>query len=266
MRIPLLAGRTFDARDDASSPHVTVVNRSLAERLWPGQSPLGKRLKVGGPASRNPWLTVVGVVGNHAVSPVGRGAPPYLFTALLQRPSRDIELRVRTAGDPMTLAAPVRAEVKALDPDLPVTDLTTTERALSEWITAPRFITLFMMGFAAFALALAALGVYGLVAYSVGRRTHEIGIRMALGADYRAVVRLLIAGAVRLAGVGLALGLVAAFVVTRVISAQMVHVRTADPALVAAAAMLLFTVVLAASYLPARRARRVDPLTVLRSE
>jgi putative ABC transport system permease protein len=275
MRIPIVRGRAVGEADRFDAPGVVVVNEWLAERHWPHENPVGKRLTFDDP-SRNPtWLTVVGVArnavrGEWAAPPEEELFVPFLQTrAYLERASTGfayLTLAVRASGDPAALASPIRRVVASLDRGAPVSQVQTMDEVVAAATAAPRFHLLLLGAFAGLALLLAALGIYGVMSYTVSRRTNEIGIRMALGAR-PADVRWLIVGqgmAVVLAGA--AAGLVGALALTRLMSSLLYGVGASDPATFLAVSLVLGAVALAASYLPARRATRIDPLAALRCE
>jgi putative ABC transport system permease protein len=264
MRIPLLRGRGFDKRDVADSPLVVLVNESMAQQFWPGEDPIGKRLKVGD--IKAPWRTVVGVVGD--VLHRGLDAPHTLQTYLPNTQFTDsfVILAVRTPNDPASLAAAVRSEIAALDPQVPVSDVATMDEVVSASVANQRFGALLFLLFGVIALALTAVGIYGVISYGVAQRTHEIGIRLALGATRRELLRLIVGEAMKPALLGAAVGLVAAFGLTRLLARLLYNVKPTDPPTFAAVLMLLVCVAWLASYIPARRAARVDPMIALRYE
>jgi len=266
--IPLLEGRYFTERDVAGAPAVTIINKALARRYWPGESPLGKRIEV---ASNKQWLSVVGVVGDVKRQGLEAETEPGYFTPHLQPPAgRHLHsgwnLVVRTASDPMSLAAAVQREVWAVDKDQPVTNIQTLEQVISDSIAPLRFRTLLLGLFAVVALVLATVGIYGVMAYAVMQRTHEIGIRMALGAQLRDVLKLVIGQGMRLALIGIALGLLAASALTRLVKSLLFGVSATDPVTFVIVATLLAGMALLACWLPARRATKVDPMIALRCE
>jgi len=266
--IPLLEGRYFTERDVAGAPAVTIINKALARRYWPGESPLGKRIEV---ASNKQWLSVVGVVGDVKRQGLEAETEPGYFTPHLQPPAgRHLHsgwnLVVRTASDPMSLAAAVQREVWAVDKDQPVTNIQTLEQVISDSIAPLRFRTLLLGLFAVVALVLATVGIYGVMAYAVTQRTHEIGIRMALGAQQRDVLKLVIGQGMRLALIGIALGLLAASALTRLVKSLLFGVSATDPVTFVIVATLLAGAALLACWLPARRATKVDPMIALRCE
>jgi putative ABC transport system permease protein len=273
MGIPLVKGRYFDARDATDSPPVVIVSEALARKYWPGEDPVGKRVtfdRVPNTQDQR-WREVVGVVGhvrNEGLEGESRGQ---YYVPYAQRPnSPDLFLVVRTDADPSTLAPAVRGAVANVDRDLPVYRVTTMEKMVAESLMQRRF-SMFLFGvFAALALALAVVGLYGVMSYAVAQRTHEIGLRMALGAQSGDVLRMVVGQGMLLAAVGLGLGLLVAlllaFLLSRVMSSLLFGVSAADPLTYAGIALLLSSVAFLASYLPARRATRVDPMVALRYE
>ena len=264
MRIPLLRGREFDPRDIATSPWVALVNESMARRFWPGEDPVGKRFRMGD--TKGPWRTVVGVVGD--VLHRGLDAPHTLQIYLPNTQFADslVILAVRTSSDPASLAAAVRSEIAALDPQVPVSAVATMDEVVSASVENQRFGALLFLLFGAIALLLTAVGIYGVISYGVAQRTHEIGIRLALGAGRQQVLGMIVGEAMRPALLGAALGLCAAFGLTRLLTRLLYNVKPTDPPVFTAVLLLLIGVALLASYIPARRATRVDPMVALRYE
>jgi putative ABC transport system permease protein len=265
--IPVLAGRAFSRLDRIGSQPVVIVSRALARRIWPGENPLGKRITFNN--STDPkavWLSVVGVVGDTRVAALGREPKPQAYLPVLQQPLADAVLVVRAARAPATLVAPVRRVVQGLDHDLPLDQVQTLETVVAASLSSNRVKTVLIGVFGALALVLAAVGIYGLVSYTVAQRTHEIGIRVALGAGSRAVQAMVIRQGMTLVAAGLAVGLVVSWAASRLVAAQLYEVSATDPLTFAGVPLLLAAVALAANWLPARRATRVDPLEALRSE
>jgi putative ABC transport system permease protein len=261
MGIPLLRGRGFDARDTADSPPVVVVSQRMVDLSWPGQDPIGKKLRV----MATPPLTaeVVGVVGDIKHSALDEPDLPYVYAVQSQQPHIFNTLVARTEGDPMDLAAAVRGAVWSVDRDQPVWKIRTQESLVEASTGFQRFVSRLLAVYSVLALTLAAVGIYGLMAYSVAQRTREIGLRMALGAHARDVLGLMLRDGLRLTALGVALGLPAAFGLTRLMRSMLFGTSPADPATFAAVAVLLLVVAGAASYVPAWRATRVDPLVAL---
>ncbi|MEX2263379.1 MAG: ABC transporter permease [Bryobacteraceae bacterium] len=264
--IPLLRGRWFDGRDRADSPRVTVISEAMARRHFPGENPVGQRLKHGHRSLANPYMEIIGVVGDVKYQGLDSENTLVYYELTSQVPSRPMWLLVRTRGDAQALAPAVRQEIRSLDPGVPIDRVGTMSQALSESVSLPRFRSLLMTVFAATALLLAAIGIYGVIAYSVAQRTQEIGVRMALGATPAGVLRLVIGQGGRLAFVGIALGLAGAFGLTRVLEKMLFGVSASDTVTFASAALVLGAVAIVASLIPALRAARVDPLTALRHD
>jgi putative ABC transport system permease protein len=268
--VPLLRGRFFTDADQAGAPQVLIINEAMARRYFPNEDPIGKRLQTGDPNPNSPWETIVGVVGNVKYTGLEAEETPTLYVPYTTPGwvtwSRTMYLVVRTAAEPLGLSAALRQQVRELDQDLPVVDLRTMEQVLHESVTEPRFRASLLGLFAAVALLLAAIGIYGVISYAVTERTHEIGIRMALGAQSGNVLRLVIVQGMKLALVGVAIGLVASFALTRLMKTLLFEVSATDPLTFVGIAVLLTSVALLACWLPARRATKVDPMVALRCE
>jgi putative ABC transport system permease protein len=263
--IPLRRGRAFEETDRAGMPQVAVVNHKMAETYWPGQDPLGRRIRIGR-GERALWLTVVGVVGDTRQTDIHQPPKPELYRAYTQAESGPRDIVVRSAGDPLSLAAAVAREVHALDPNLPVSDVRRMEDVASEAVARPRFQTLLLGVFAGAALLLALVGIYGVIAYSVAQRTREIGIRLALGATRADIVRAVMGPGFRLTLAGLGVGLVGAFATSRLLAGLLFGVSAIDAGVFAAVPALVLAVSLLAAYLPARRGALLDPVRALRWE
>jgi predicted permease len=270
MGVELRQGRFFNDHDDAQSQPVAIINETMARQFWPGENALGKRLKIGSIDSQNPWVMVVGVVGD--IKEMGLEAPnkaemffPYQqLPRMLWNMPRD--LIVRTTGDPMSVAAAARQAVWSVDPSQPVSNIRTMNEILAEEVAQRRIGMTLLAAFAALALALASLGIYGVLSYSVSQRTQEIGVRMALGAGRKDVLRIVLADGMRLATAGVAAGLGVSFALTRLMTGLLFGVSASDPRTLCGVTLLLITVALAACLIPARRATRVDPMIALRCE
>jgi predicted permease len=265
MQIPILRGRGFTSQDSDKGQPVVVVNEAFAKRYWPGEDPVGKRIRFDGPMNHEPWQTVVALVGN-VRNQLDRPAPAEMYFPLRQHTQSTMALVVRTSTDPKSLVETVRAQVAALDRDLPVFEVMTMDDWRSVSVIAQRIGGTLMASFAGFALVLAAMGLFGVIAYSVTERTHEIGIRMALGAGRREVFRLVVGQGMLLALIGLLVGLPLALGMGRAVAGLLYGVAPNDFATFAAVAAALAGVALAACYFPARRAMRVDPIIALRHE
>jgi putative ABC transport system permease protein len=270
MGIPLIRGRTFTERDNQDSPRVFVINETLARKYFPGEDPIGKRIKVSVRATgekEDAFGEIVGIVGDVKHRSLDRETDPECYVSYLQIPDPFMTLVVRTkSGDAAGLAASLRTAIQQVDPEQPVYDIMTMNQVLARSIATRRFNMLLLGIFACVALLLAGVGLYGVMNYSVAQRTHEIGIRMALGAQGKDVLRMVVGQGMLFTLIGLGLGLVAAFALTRVMSGLLVGVSTTDPWTFIGVSVLLALVALLACYIPARRAMRVDPLVALRYE
>ncbi|HJY27129.1 MAG TPA: ABC transporter permease, partial [Pyrinomonadaceae bacterium] len=268
MGIPLRRGRFFDTRDSADAQPAVLINRRFAEQYWPGEDAIGRRLKVGPLDSPNAWLTVVGVVGD--VRQTGLYEQKLEFYVPYAQERRSFmaprDLVVRSKRDPAVIAAAVRNAVWSVDKDQPVSNVRTLDQVFAAAISQERFQALMLGLFAALALLLACVGLYGVISYAVVQRTHEIGVRMALGAQPLDVLRLVIRQGMTLTLAGLVVGIVAGTLVTRVLSDLLFGVTPRDPLTFAGVPVLLLVVAFFACYIPARRATRIDPLTALRVE
>ncbi len=266
MGIPVLHGRAFTVQDHGEAPGVALINQTLARQHWPQQDPLGQRINLEKPERQHAWRVVVGVVGDVRHRGLDAEVQPEVYVPYDQVPEASVTLVLRTAIEPSRLAAPARAAVRAVDPDQPVGEVRTLEQVVAESdsVGSRRTVLLLLIAFAALAVLLAAVGVYGVISYSVAQRTQEIGVRMALGASSADLVRMVVRQALALALAGIALGTAGALALSRFLTALVYQVKPADPGTYAAVALLLMTVALAASYLPARLATRVSPVTALR--
>jgi predicted permease len=264
METPLLRGRDFTEADRKAAPGVVVLNETLAGTLWPGQDALGKRVSVSGP--EGPFLEVVGIARDGKYRSLGESPHPYAYQPVLQSYDPKMTLVVRTTGEPQSVAGAVREQIRALDPNLPVADVKTLRNQVDLSLFPSRVAAWTLGGFGVLALLLAAIGIYGVVSYSVAQRTREIGVRMALGAKEKDVLGLVLGEGFFVIAVGLALGLLLAFAATRVISGFLYGVGATDPLTFAGVPLLLGFIALVASYIPARRATKVDPLVALRYE
>jgi putative ABC transport system permease protein len=266
--IPMLAGRDFTFQDTETSQPVVIINQTMARRLWPGESPLGKRITFDDVTAPEPeWLTIVGVVGDVRNKDLGEEPGMQAYWPQLQTPISSAVLLVRTSGrEPASLAAALREAVAATDRDLPIDQVRTLEEVIASGLAQSRFKSVLLGLFAGLALVLAAVGVYGVISYSVAQRTHEIGIRMALGAHRGQVLRMVVRQGMGLVGAGVLAGLVLAWFAVRLLTDQVYGISPSDPATFALVPLVLLAVALLANYLPARRATRVDPLEALRYE
>lgn len=263
LQIPLLLGRHFTAQDKRDAPLVIVINDTLAERIWPSENPIGKRLRVG--FEEKP-REVIGVVGTIKQTTLDAEERPAMYMPHLQAPTPRLTLLVRTRNEPLSMAAAVRQELRALDKDVPVSQVQTMEKVLGASVAQPRFSMLLVGLFAGLALVLSAVGIYGVMAYAVSRRAHEIGVRMALGAGANQVLKLVLKDGMTLAFAGIAVGLLGAFALTRLMASLLFGIGAKDPLTFVSVAAFLAFVAFIACYIPARRATKVDPLITLRHE
>jgi putative ABC transport system permease protein len=266
--IPLLRGRTFAGADIATTPRVALVNATLAKQFFPNEDPIGKRFMFGHPsAKREPnWFTIVGVVSDTKLYGLANPARLEVYTSSLQGPSTHMTLLVRSKSDPASLLSSIRSAVASVDKDQPIFAITTMNQVVSSSISTRR-ITLILLGlFSGLALILAGIGIYGVIAYSVAQRTREIGIRIALGARRSDVLGMILKQGAKIALLGIAIGLVAAFGLMRLMASLLFSVSAFDPITFISIALMLAIVALAACYVPARRAMKVDPMLALRYE
>jgi putative ABC transport system permease protein len=263
LRIPVVKGRALTAQDGPNSPRVVVLNASLAKRLWPGENPLGKRVRFGGGAA--PWCTVVGVVGDITPGPWDHEVQPITYFPLSQLTSNSLSIAVRTLGDPNELVTAARAQVRALDSDQPAYDVRTLEKIMDDDLSGVRTGASMMTANALIALILAASGIFAVMAYSVSQRTHEIGVRMALGARQPDVLKMIVGQALKLAIAGLAIGVPAAVALSQALASSLMVAQPGAPVFVGLTLLLAFVSAFAA-YLPARWATRIDPMVALRYE
>jgi predicted permease len=246
---------------------VVLINETAARQFWPGEDPVGRHISLGiGFFREGETAEIVGVVGDVKYNAVHEPVKPDAYVSDLQYAYPSTRFLVRTAGDPLALVSAVRREVLAMDPDLPIADVQTMETRTAAAMSKTRFSALLLSVFSAIAMVLAALGVYGVMAYGVTQRRREIGVRMALGAQRRDVLGLVVRQGLGVALVGVAAGLAAAFGLTRLLGALLHGVSATDPATFAGVALLLLAVALLASFIPARRAAKVDPMVALRHE
>ena len=264
MQIPLIEGRYFDQRDGDGAPKALIVNHTLARTYWPGESALGKRLK---PANRD-WHTIIGVVGDVKNAAIDKPVGTELYITYRQSPfnARAPFIAVRTTGDPANMAGAVRAEIRGVDGSLPIASVRTMDEVIYASHSRPRFLAMLLTIFSAVALILAALGIYGVISYSVAQRTSEFGIRLAMGAQPVSVLGMVLSQGMMLALAGIAAGAVGAFGLTRYMKELLFQIDALDPLTFAVMAATLAAVTAVACYVPARRATRVDPMTALRTE
>lgn len=266
MDIPFRRGRPFADSDNADAPAVVIINETAAQRFWPNEDPLGKRFKQGRAESKNPWVTIIGVVGGISHASLGVASQAELYFPFQQKPDPTITLLARTITDPGNITTAVRREVSGLDKDLPVSNIKFMNEIVAGSVAQPRVYTLLFAVFAGLALVLATIGIYGVMSYSVTQRTQEIGIRMALGAQRKDVLTLIIKQGMILAITGIGIGLLASFVLTRVLASLLYGVSTTDLFTFALVSLLLTSVALVACSIPALRATKVHPVIALRYE
>ncbi|PYU42686.1 MAG: hypothetical protein DMG54_15940 [Acidobacteria bacterium] len=264
MRIRLLKGRTFSASDVAGAQEVVTVNESLARMLFGAHDAIGQHISFGGPSA--PWKEVVGVVANVREDALEKEPVPEIFVPYLQQPSFSMAFVLRTESSPLILAGAVREAVQSIDKNQPLSGATTMDEVIAKSVAPRRFRMLLLGLFALLALLLAVIGVYGVMAYSSTQRTHEFGVRIALGADRQDILKLVVRQGFKLALLGVSIGVGGALLLTRVLSSLLYEVSAHDPLTFSAVAALLMLVALAASYIPARRAMKVDPIVALRYE
>ena len=266
MGIQLVRGRDLMESDDERAPEVALISQTAARRFWPNQDPIGKRFMRGRPVKDGPWITVVGIVGDTKQYGLGADTRTEVYLSYLQHPNSEVFLVVRSAANPETLAASIRKAVWAVDKEQPLSEFGTMEQVVSDSLHNQRATAGLLALFATLAMVLAAVGIYGVMGYLVSQRTHEIGIRMALGAERRDVLRLVVGHGMALTMIGMAIGLAGAFGTTRVLSSLLFGVRPTDLVTFGGVSILLAAVALLASYIPARRATKVDPIVALRYE
>jgi predicted permease len=263
--IPVLKGRTFTDADNERALKVAVINQALAQHLWPNEDPVGKELPIPGPGGSS-GIRIVGVVGDTHHDGPGQDVESEIYVPYLQAKRNFMQLAIRTTADPTSLASAVRREVAAVDPEQPIARLATLDQTLSESVAPRRFNMLLLGIFAALALAISTVGIYGVVAYSVTQRTHEVGIRMALGAERRDVLNMIVGQGLKLALIGVAIGIAGALALTRFLSSMLYGITPTDPLTFVVVSLILIAVALVACYIPARRAAKVDPMVALRYE
>jgi putative ABC transport system permease protein len=259
--IPFIKGRLFGDQDQANTPAVLIINQTMARRFWPNQDPLGKQINAGGSAG-----TVVGVVGDAKHFWLEEESKPQMYAAYSQQPGLFATVVIRTTVEPLSLSESVRQAIWKVDSDQPMWKIRTVQFLVDRSVADRKFLLALMGIFASLALVLTMIGLYGVISYLVNQRRQEIGIRMALGAQMRDILRMVLKQGMGLVFAGVALGLGAAWLLTRLISRLLYQVSATDPPTFVAIALLLITVALLACYLPARRATKVDPLEALRYE
>ena len=266
LNLPVVRGRGFAETDGAEAPRVAVISEQLAAKFLSGQDPIGKRIKLGLADSPAPWMVIVGVAAEVQHTPYDRTPRLALYVPLAQFPQRSMDLIVRAEGDPMALVPAVRAQIAGVDPDQPLSRIKVFARQMKEELTALGYVAAMMTVYGAIALMLACVGIYGVMAYAVSERTHEIGVRVALGASEASVLRMVIGRGMLMAGAGFLIGLPVAFLLARMLAGLVFGVTAADPATYIGFSLVLACVAGLAAWIPARRALRVDPVVALRHE
>jgi putative ABC transport system permease protein len=266
MGIRLMAGRLFDDRDIHGAPDTVIINQTMARTFWPGQDPLGRRIQ---PGMSEPWCTIVGVVDDVKNAGLDRPTGTEIYLPYRQTQgsgNRNMYVVLRARGDSRSLSGAVRQEMNTIDPSLPLSQIRLMDDVMSAAQSRPRFLTLLLALFSGVALAIATIGIYGVISYSVQRRSREFGLRMALGAQPSDVLSLVMKQGAGLALIGIVVGLVAAFALTRLMTTLLFGVTPTDLPTFGIVTAILTVVALAASYIPARRATKVDPIQTLRYE
>jgi putative ABC transport system permease protein len=266
VHVPLRAGRFLTASDGADAPKVAVVSERMAQRWWKDESPVGKRIRLGAADSKSPWLTIVGVVGDIVHNPYDREPRRTFYAPMAQAPTLYMDIGLRTAGDPLAVGPAVTASVQSVDREVPIDDMRTMERQIFNRAIGLNYMAVLMGIFGMLALCLSAIGVYGVMAYIVTEQTHDIGIRMALGAERQDVLSMLFRRGMLTIGAGLLVGLPTAWAFARLMSSLIFGVTASDPVTFVSITLALLAAASLAIYIPARRATRIDPIIALRYE
>ncbi len=266
LHVPLRAGRLIRASDGPNAPPVAVISERMAARWWTKESPIGQRIRIGDEDSKNPWMTIVGIVGDMPHDPYEREPRPTIYVPYQQAPALWMDIGVRTAGDPLQIAPAVTVAIHAIDPEQPITDMQTMERSIHDRAIGLNYMAALMGVLGGIALLLSAVGVYGVMAYVVSEQTQEIGIRMALGARRQTVLQMIFGRGLLTTGVGLAIGLPLAYFLARLLASLVYGVSATDAATFIGIPLILIASTALAIYLPARRAMGIDPIVALRYE
>jgi putative ABC transport system permease protein len=264
--VPLRSGRLLNQGDGAEAPRAGAIGERMANKWWPHESPIGKRIRLGAPDSKQPWITIVGVVGDVTHQVFDRGPRQVVYVPLAQMPKRWMDIGVRTAGDPLRLAPAVTEAIRAVDPEMPITGMATLETWMHEQSVGLNYMAVLMGVFGVLALVLSSVGVYGVMAYVVSEQTQEIGIRMALGAARGSVLGMVFRRGMTTTLTGLAVGIAAAYALAPMIASLVYGVSPKDPATFIGIPLALIAAAALAIYIPARRAMRIDPIVALRYE
>jgi putative ABC transport system permease protein len=266
LHVPLREGRFLLASDGPTAPPVALISQRLAQRWWTNESPIGKHIRIGEADSKNPWMTIVGVVGDMPHNPYQRAPRRTIYVPYQQAPALWMDIGVRTAGDPLLLAPSVTAAIRSVDPDQPITDMRTMEKNIHNRAIGLNYVATLMGVFGVIALALSAVGVYGVMSYMVSEQTRDIGIRMALGAPRASVLTAVFRRGLLVTGTGLLVGLPLAYALARLMASLIYGVTATDPATFVGIPLALIGAAALAIYIPARRAMRIDPILALRYE
>jgi putative ABC transport system permease protein len=266
LRIPLREGRFFDQRDSAGAPPSVIINETMARMFWPGENPIGRRIKYGQLSSRGPWMTIVGVVADTRRTGYESAVRPETYVPQAQSPDVGLALLVRTSDEPMALVSSLRTVLREIDPLIPLESVHLLNDEVTEMTAGRRLNTTLFAVFAAIAATLAAVGIYGVISTSVAQRTRELGVRVALGATAGSILRMVLVEGLWLVGIGLCLGMVASLALSGAMTRLLYEVRPTDVATLTSIAALTLVVAVLASVVPAIRALRVDPITALRAE
>jgi len=266
LHVPLRAGRFLSETDGADAPRVVLLNERLVQRWWKQESPIGKRIKIGGQDSKNPWMTIVGVVGDVQHDAFDREPRRMMFVPYQQAPALSMDIGVRTVGDPLLVGPAVTQAIRAIDPEQPITSMMTMAKAIHNQAIGLNYMAVLMGVFGFIALGLSAIGVYGVMAHLVSEQTHEIGIRIALGASGQNVLRMVFGRGMLTALAGILVGLPIAYALARLVASLIYGVTPSDPITFTAIPFALLVTAALAIYIPARRATKIDPIVALREE